>query len=347
MLSVKNHWFPILLSKELKNKPISTKIFGIPIVCFRNQSGEARTLLDVCPHQATSLSLGKVVNGNIRCPLHHWDFDGEGKCIKAKLLAESQIPKKAKAVSLPTLEKEDLIWIWPGEKTKVEKHHSYLENLPKEEKINNINSISVTLSFNWLTFMKNSSDPYHFYGLHHKTLQLIAPEAKQIQEAEVHHEIKDSQLLSKLYYQNKLVVSSIYYNPFSVFIKSILNQRKLKFWYEIYATPFDVEKTRTTFRLYVTGGENRLSRFLTSIVINFIYKTLVYFGAKYEDIPILESQTQNRALGASENLCYLDRQIIIYNKYLSAYDLNDMWFKDFGSLIKAHQNKKISNNFSN
>ncbi len=55
MLSVKNHWFPILLSKELKNKPISTKIFGIPIVCFRNQSGEARILLDVCPYQATSL----------------------------------------------------------------------------------------------------------------------------------------------------------------------------------------------------------------------------------------------------------------------------------------------------
>ena len=340
MLSVKNHWFPILLSKELKNKPISTKIFGIPIVCFRNQSGEARTLLDVCPHQATSLSLGKVVNGNIRCPLHHWDFDGEGRCVKAKLLAEKEIPKKAKAVSFPTLEKEDLIWIWPGETTKVEKHHSYLETLPKEEKINIIHNTSVTHPFNWLSFMKNTYDPYHFYGLHHRTLRFIAPEPKQIKEAEVPHEIKDGQLFSKFYYQNQLVGSSISYNPFSVFIKSILNQPKLNFWYEIYGTPFDLEKTRTTFRLYVSGGGNRLSRFLTSIIVNFIYKTLVYFGTKYEDIPTLETQTQNRTLGASENLCYLDRQIIIYNKYLSAYDLNDMWFKDFGSFIKAHQNKQ-------
>lgn len=340
MLSVKNHWFPILLSKELKNKPISTKIFGIPLVCFRNQSGEARTLLDVCPHQATSLSLGKVVNGNIRCPLHHWDFDGEGRCVKAKLLAESQIPKKAKAVSLPTLEKEDLVWIWPGETTKLEKHHSYLETFPKEEKIDIIHSSSEIYSFNWLTFMKNSSDPYHFYGLHHKTLRFIAPEPKQIQEGELWHEIKDGQLLSKFYYQNQLVGDSISYNPFSVFIKSILNQPRLNFWYEIYASPFDLEKTRTTFRLYVSGGGNRLSRFLTSIVINFIYKTLVYFGTKYEDIPTLKTQTQNRALGASDNLCYLDRQIIIYNNYLSAYDLNDIWFQDFGSFIKAHQNKQ-------
>ena len=340
MLSVKNHWFPILLSKELKNKPRATKIFGIPIVCFRNQSGEARTLLDVCPHQATSLSLGQVVNGNIRCPLHHWDFDGEGRCVKAKLLAEEEIPKKAQAVSFPTIEKEELIWVWPGERTKVEKHHSYLETLPQEEKIELIHSSSATNPFNWLSFMRNTYDPYHFYGLHHRTLRFIAPEPKQIQQGQVWHEIKDEQLLFKLSYQNQLVGQAISSNPFSVFIKTIIDQPKLNFWYEIYGTPFDVDKTRTTFRLYVSGGGNRLSRFFTNMIINFIYGTLAYWGTKYEDIPTLETQTQNRTLGASENLCYLDRQISIYNKYLSTYELKEMWFKDFGSFIQAHQNNQ-------
>jgi len=291
--------------------------------------------LDVCPHQATSLSLGKVVNGCIRCPLHHWDYDGEGRCVKAKLLAEEKIPTKAQAVSFPTIEKEGLIWIWPGEKAKVEKHHSYLENFPKEEKINTIYSLSTINPMNWLSFMKNTSDPYHFYGLHNKTFQFIAPSQEIMQQAEAWHEIKDGKLCVKLYYQNQLVGESISYNPFSIFIKAILYQPRLNFWYEIYGTPFDKEKTITTFRLYVSGG-NRLNTLISSI-FHPIYKILPYLAVR-EDIPILESQTQNRALGASDNLCYLDRQIIIYNKYLSAYELNEMWFKDFGSFIKVHQN---------
>lgn len=329
MRPVKNFWFPILLSKELKNKPIAAKIFGIPIVCFRDRSGTARTLLDLCPHQAASLSLGTIVDGNLRCALHHWDFNGEGRCVKAKLLDSEKIPSKAKAASFPTLEGEGLVWVWPGKQTEVTQQHSDL-CLPEEETIKKVYDSSGVAPINWLTFMRNSSDAYHFFGLHHRTLRFIAPESEQIQYSKDWHGIEGDRLIFKSFYQDKLVGQAIYSNPFSVLIKVTLRRRKLDFWYEIYAAPVDLENTRVTFRLHV-GTKSRVTRFLTEIFFGSIYTILAYL-AVMEDIPVLESQTQNRFLGARENLCYLDRQTIAYNKYISAYELEDLWFENFENL---------------
>ena len=37
----------------------------------------------VCPHHATNLSFANIVDGQVECPLHGWQFDvASGECIR-------------------------------------------------------------------------------------------------------------------------------------------------------------------------------------------------------------------------------------------------------------------------
>lgn len=74
-------WFIACPSRTLsKKKPLSRLLMGLPLVLFRDESGQASTLLDRCPHRNAPLSLGKVIAGNLECPYHGWQFGGDGAC---------------------------------------------------------------------------------------------------------------------------------------------------------------------------------------------------------------------------------------------------------------------------
>jgi nitrite reductase/ring-hydroxylating ferredoxin subunit len=47
---------------------------GTPVAVFRTEDGWA-AIGDTCPHMGTSLSGGKVRDGIVECPWHHWRFD--------------------------------------------------------------------------------------------------------------------------------------------------------------------------------------------------------------------------------------------------------------------------------
>ena len=76
-----DHWNPVLLSRELKRKPVCIKLDGRSIALFREGSGKVGGVADVCPHRRMSLSLGRVVSDKLVCPYHGWSFtscgDGE------------------------------------------------------------------------------------------------------------------------------------------------------------------------------------------------------------------------------------------------------------------------------
>ncbi len=72
------HWHPVLLAKDLKNKPVGVKVLGEPIVLFRTPNGVG-AVHDRCPHRGAKLSAGHVENGKVVCPYHLWCFDKEGK----------------------------------------------------------------------------------------------------------------------------------------------------------------------------------------------------------------------------------------------------------------------------
>jgi phenylpropionate dioxygenase-like ring-hydroxylating dioxygenase large terminal subunit len=73
-------WYIIAASADVRTTPTPVLLNGLPLVTFRDSSGQAVALLDRCSHRNAPLSAGRVVGGRLRCHYHGWEFDGGGAC---------------------------------------------------------------------------------------------------------------------------------------------------------------------------------------------------------------------------------------------------------------------------
>ncbi len=73
-------WYVVAASRDVESKPKPFLLNGLPLVTFRDSSGQSVALLDRCAHRNAPLSAGRVIDGNIRCHYHGWEFDGAGTC---------------------------------------------------------------------------------------------------------------------------------------------------------------------------------------------------------------------------------------------------------------------------
>ncbi|EOY16302.1 Pheophorbide a oxygenase family protein with Rieske domain isoform 1 [Theobroma cacao] len=108
---LKNFWYPVAFTTDLKDDTmIPIDCFEEPWVLFRGKDGNPGCVQNTCAHRACPLHLGSVNEGRIQCPYHGWEYTTDGKCEKmpsTRLL-------NVKIKSLPCLEQEGMIWIWPG-----------------------------------------------------------------------------------------------------------------------------------------------------------------------------------------------------------------------------------------
>lgn len=79
---------------------------------FRGESGRVHALSAYCSHLGTHLGQGKVVGDHLQCPLHHWEYDGQGVC--RVIPASPVIPEQACQASYPTLERYGMVWLFNG-----------------------------------------------------------------------------------------------------------------------------------------------------------------------------------------------------------------------------------------
>lgn len=72
---------PILESRCLERSQVRRiDLGGRAYALFRDATGTAAALLDVCPHRHAPLSLGRVQRGTtLACPYHGWTFDRDGR----------------------------------------------------------------------------------------------------------------------------------------------------------------------------------------------------------------------------------------------------------------------------
>lgn len=77
-------WFRMAESKDLPVGEVRTvQYLGQEFVLFRGADKEAHVFDPYCPHLGAHLGYGGVVEGDaIRCPFHHWKFDGSGQCVE-------------------------------------------------------------------------------------------------------------------------------------------------------------------------------------------------------------------------------------------------------------------------
>lgn len=105
-------WYVAMPSGRLGRRPRAVELFGRPVVAWRDGTGRPVVMARFCPHQGASLAVGRVVDGALRCPFHHWRFDERGSCVE--IPGTPRIPPTARVRSYPTVERHGLVWVWFG-----------------------------------------------------------------------------------------------------------------------------------------------------------------------------------------------------------------------------------------
>eukprot|EP00270_Netrium_digitus_P016904 TRINITY_DN612_c0_g1_i1.p1 TRINITY_DN612_c0_g1~~TRINITY_DN612_c0_g1_i1.p1 ORF type:complete len:656 (-),score=186.37 TRINITY_DN612_c0_g1_i1:47-2014(-) len=109
---LRNYWYPVAFTRDVDEKTlVPFDCFDEPWVLFRGADGRPGCVKDECAHRACPLSLGTVVNGRIQCPYHGWEFSTSGEC---EVMPSTQRNGEVAVKSLPCVEHDGMIWIWPG-----------------------------------------------------------------------------------------------------------------------------------------------------------------------------------------------------------------------------------------
>lgn len=108
-------WYAVALARNIKQgQAYSVPFCDTNIAVYRGEDGGVRAVSSRCPHLGANVGLGFVRGNDIVCPFHHWQFDGQGTCVK--LPSGARPPKAAKLFEFPCREEWGLIWVFLGEK---------------------------------------------------------------------------------------------------------------------------------------------------------------------------------------------------------------------------------------
>jgi nitrite reductase/ring-hydroxylating ferredoxin subunit len=89
----------------------SVDFLGQPLVLFRTESGRVGAVAAHCWHMGTHLGAGRVVGEHLQCPLHCWEFDGQGICRRTPA---GRPPPAAHQRSFPVVERFGGVFAFNG-----------------------------------------------------------------------------------------------------------------------------------------------------------------------------------------------------------------------------------------
>lgn len=98
-------------------QPVAISAGGYEFALFRDAGGVLKALENRCPHRRVPLTLGKIINGSIRCAYHGWTFEGSsGACIEVPNLdAQERISPKMRVAAFTVIEHQGFVCIWVGD----------------------------------------------------------------------------------------------------------------------------------------------------------------------------------------------------------------------------------------
>jgi len=111
---LKNCWYVAAWDYELiDRKLLARTILEQPLVIYKGDSGKPVALDNRCAHRGAKLSNGRLEGDCVRCMYHGLKFDPSGKCVQ--IPGQDNIPPKLGVRSYPVVERDHLVWIWPGD----------------------------------------------------------------------------------------------------------------------------------------------------------------------------------------------------------------------------------------
>ena len=111
---LKNCWYVAAWDYELiDGRLLARVLLDNPTVLYRGESGRVVALDNRCAHRGAKLSNGRLEGDCVRCMYHGLKFDPSGKCVQ--IPGQDNIPPKLGVRSYPVVERDHLVWIWPGD----------------------------------------------------------------------------------------------------------------------------------------------------------------------------------------------------------------------------------------
>lgn len=105
-------WYCVAFSDELRPGEMQDKkLFGQDLLLYRTQAGEAVLMDAYCPHMGAHMGRGGWVDGdNMVCPMHAFEFDKTGRCVKNAY--GTKAPPKARVRCWPLREMHGVVLTW-------------------------------------------------------------------------------------------------------------------------------------------------------------------------------------------------------------------------------------------
>lgn len=96
-------WYFVCRSRDLRRgQTRAWSLPGLPLVVYRGASGRVHALAGHCAHLGAHLAHGEVIDDRLRCPLHHWTYDGDGRCeVPAACRPTAAAPPLSAAAATP------------------------------------------------------------------------------------------------------------------------------------------------------------------------------------------------------------------------------------------------------
>jgi len=152
-------WYVVARSVDVgRGNVVDGLIAGRPYVIFRTEDGGLAALDAYCPHMGAHLRNGQVVNGKLRCPLHHWVIDRDGN-----VSGKGARPGRRTRV-WPVAERFGLVFLFAGE--------GAAPPLPRTQSDEYAWTTGdpVVLATDWRAMMVNGFDLHHMLTVHQRAL---------------------------------------------------------------------------------------------------------------------------------------------------------------------------------
>jgi len=165
---IKNQWYVVLESNEVKTKPVGVTRLSEKLVFYRDSKNTVHCLKDKCVHRGVKLSLGDVHADHLLCPFHGFEYNSEGKVDVIPAYGRSyDVPDRYKVSYYKTFETQGFIYIYFGNPENITLEPSFFADLDDSFTYGTMNEV---WPVHYSRAIENQLDVVHLPFVHRTTI---------------------------------------------------------------------------------------------------------------------------------------------------------------------------------
>ncbi|MBK7532306.1 Rieske (2Fe-2S) protein [Piscinibacter sp.] len=106
-------WHPVAPSHHLRagDNIVAGFAKGEELALWRSKDGGVQAWENRCPHRGLRLTMGRVLNGNLSCAYHGWEYAPDGRCAAIPANPSLPLPKNVRVRAFAVEERSGMVWV--------------------------------------------------------------------------------------------------------------------------------------------------------------------------------------------------------------------------------------------